>query len=127
MPLSDVGVPSVTAPEPEVIFGDNVTVPFAGSMMVSGLRSHCAAGRFVVVPVMTSNVRVYGAKLRLVVHVSGGEATMLVGLACESVYVVTWLGVNPLNTNCVCAVFCGSLLERAASSSCRLRSPPRSC
>src|SRR5882672_7603281 len=85
MPLSNCGAPSVTCPEPETIFGDKVTVPFAGTMVVSGFRSHSAAGTLAVVPVMTSSVAVYGAKLIDADHAIGDEATMVFGADCDKV------------------------------------------
>ena len=63
IPVSDCAEPSDTFAVPLVILGDRVTVPPAATMVVSGLRSHEDAGAFAVVPVMTSNVAVYGANV----------------------------------------------------------------
>src|SRR3981081_2949898 len=84
IPLSDCGVPRVTVPEPDVIFGWSRTLPPAAAMIVSGFRSHSAAGSLEV-PLATSNVAVEGAKLTVDDHAVVGDATILFGFADESV------------------------------------------
>ncbi len=48
----------LTLVDPVVIFGFNVIVPLAATMVVSGFRSHDETGEVVVVPVITSMVAV---------------------------------------------------------------------
>jgi len=68
-------------------------------MTVSGFNSHSARGDWGVVPVRTSNVAEYGAKVMLEDHDWAVPPTILMGEDWESVYEVTWLGVNPFSAN----------------------------
>ena len=63
-------------------------------MTVSGFKSHSAAGTFAVLPVATSSVAEYGAKVILEDHACDDPATMLFGDAIESVNAVYWMGVK---------------------------------
>src|SRR5713226_8636700 len=85
MPACEFGDPSVTVPDPEISLGDNVAVPFAGTTIVSGFKSHSAAGRVAVLPVITSSVAEYEGKVIVLVHACSAPATMLFGEFCESV------------------------------------------
>src|ERR1700722_12671229 len=100
MPVSNVGVPSVTVPDPDTSFGASVTVPSAATIVVSGFKSHSASGALAIDPVTTSKVALYGAKLMVDDHACWANATIVVGFFCDSVYVVTCAGVNPLIANC---------------------------
>src|SRR5208282_2565117 len=61
--LSKTADDRVTVALPLVIFGWSVTVPPPATMIVSGFRSQSDAGTFARLPLITSNVALYGAKV----------------------------------------------------------------
>src|SRR4029077_16645683 len=99
MPLSKVGVPSVTVAVPDVIFGLSVTLLPDATIVVSGFKSHSAPG-ICDVPVTASKVAEYGAKVMLGDHAEVVEATICLGFVDDRVYLVTCWGANPLKENC---------------------------
>ena len=108
---SNTAFDSVTLPKPLVILGFNVTVPFAGTMIVSGFKSHSAAGAVPTVPGTTSKVALYGAKVCVADQLPDVDV-IAVGELCASVYAVCVpLGVNPIAVSETCAAFTGSLFN----------------
>lgn len=96
---------NVTVPVPLVMVGFSVTVPLAGTMIVSGFKSHSTAGAVARLPGTTSKVAVYGAKVCVDDQFPDAD-TIAVGELCDSVYVVSVpLGVNPVVVNATCAAF----------------------
>lgn len=77
--LSKAADDSVTFVVPLIIFGESVTDPPAGTPIVSGFKSHSEAGCVLVLPVITSKVAEYGAKLILGVHALEPDAVMVPG------------------------------------------------
>ena len=86
IPASDVGVPSVNVVElTDENWGSRNPVPPAGTINVSGSRSHSTIGCCEVVPLMTIRVAEYGANVMLADQAWDEPATMLIELVCESV------------------------------------------
>lgn len=77
--LSKTADCSVTFAAPLVISGCNVTVSPAATMVVSGFRSHSDTGGVATLPLITSNVALYGAKVIVDDHALEDEAVMVVG------------------------------------------------
>lgn len=94
----------------EMIFGWKVKDPPAGIWMVSGLRSHSAAGDEFGAPVMTKRVAEYGGNVCVLLQAWEEDVMIEVGEACDSAYDVTVPAVNPFSVNVTCAAFAGSLL-----------------
>ena len=70
---------------PEISLGCRVTVPPAAAIVVSGFKSHSAAGRLEVVPVITSKVAEYGANVIEEDHAFDVLATIVFGEPTASV------------------------------------------
>ena len=68
----------VTFVVPLVIFGCSVTVPPVGTMIVSGFRSQSDAGAVARLPLITSSVALYGAKLCDADHACEADAVIVV-------------------------------------------------
>ena len=83
-PEVGAGLPSVTE-VPEISLGCSVTVPPAGTMIVSGFKSHSAPGTLEVVPVITSKVAEYGANVIEEDHAFDVLATIVFGEPTASV------------------------------------------
>src|SRR5438132_13946008 len=88
IPASNVPVVSVRLVDPETSFGCSVTCPPAGTLIVSGFRSHSATGFFAGLPVITSSVALYGGNDIVEGMACAAPATIVLGAPRETAYLV---------------------------------------
>lgn len=87
-----------------------MTWPEVFAISVSGLSTHSAATLWTLLPSTRINVAEYGAKTCVLLHTSAPEATIVVGLACESVKDFIFVGEKLFRLKVTCAWLEGSLL-----------------
>src|SRR5208337_3204093 len=85
---SKTAEPSVTLAVPLSIFGFRIPAPEAGIIRSSGFKYHSEAGLEGWVPLTTSSVMLYGAKVCVVLQLVEVDAVMVPGLVEATVYAV---------------------------------------
>jgi len=68
------------------------------------------AGLLALVPDITNRVTLYLGSVTVEFQAWVAEGTMLIGVAADSVYELTWLGVKPFSASAAVTALAGSLL-----------------
>src|ERR1035437_10187102 len=85
---SKTGELSVTSAVPLMIRGCRIPLPEAGIIRSSGFKYHSEAGLAGWLPLTTSSVMLYGAKVCVALHAAEAEVVIAPGLVEPTVYAV---------------------------------------